>query len=346
LFLNSWAFPVSGNDCIVVASPDREGLLLLNPTAAWIWRNADLFNLVSAYASHFDISLDQANADLSTTLAFWEKLEPAPSTPHSSAHFAVPPISASYRLKHTTFLIRFASSEIADELSPRLAALEVAPSPPDYILDLCEHPTGTAVYRDGVRLAIEPLITAARAILLQEITRLAVPNRDFIAILHAGAVGNSEACVILAGASFSGKSTLCAALMLSGLLCYSDDSALLTTNFEIAGMPFALSIREGSWPLFPQLDRPRFLPSNLNGTTPATPPKALVFVNYQPETQTTILEPVEPFEALIAINQSGFWVEHTQPSIAAFIDWLARIPIHRLTYSDLQSAAATVRNLL
>ena len=346
MFYDSWAFPVSGSDCLVVASPDREGLLLLNPTAAWIWRNAHLPDIASAYASHFDISIQQAEADLGSTFAFWDQLEPASSPPPSSIHFAVPPISSTCRLKHTTFLIRFANSEMADELRPRLATLEVPASTPDHILELCEHPTGTAVYRNGIRFAVEPLITAARAIVLQEITRLAVPNRDFIAILHAGAIGNSETCVILAGASFSGKSTLCAALMLSGLLCYSDDSALLTTDFKIAGMPFALSIREGSWPLFPQLDRPRFLPSNLNGTTPTAPPQALIFVNYQPDAQTTVLEAVEPFEALIAINQAGFWVDHTQPSIAAFIDWLARIPIHRLTYSDLQSATATVRSLL
>jgi hypothetical protein len=130
------------------------------------------------------------------------------------------------------------------------------------------------------------------------------------------------------------------------LLCYSDDSACLTTGFQVAGMPFALSLRESSWHLFPHLDRPRFLPSNLNGTSPSAPPVALIFVEYRPEVHITTLESIATFDALVALQESGFWVQPTKPAIKAVLDWLSRLAIHRLRYSDLNEAVARVRSLL
>jgi hypothetical protein len=347
LFRNFWAFPISNSDCLVLIPPDREGLLLLNPTAAWIWYNSHHAHLQAAYAEHFGVPQELAREDLRQTFASWGDLPFAPISAHSaSVPVAIAEITASYRLDETRFCVRFATAEIANELLPRLRELETAQSSPDYTFDLIDVPEGTAVYRDGLRFAVEPLVTGARAVLLQEITRLAVPGRDFPVILHAGAIGTEKACVILAGASFSGKSTLCVSLMLSGLLCYSDDSAAFTQDFEVAGMPFAISLREGSWPLFPKSYRTRFLPSNLNATTPTAPPIALIFVNYQADAQGTILDPIQPFDALVAIQQSGFWVEHSQQAIRSFLDWICKVPIYRLTYSDLAAATQTVRDLL
>ena len=347
MFRNFWAFPLPNSDCLVLVPLDREGLLLLNPTAAWIWRNANSPDLLASYASQFGISLDQAEHDIRLVFASWQQL-PFPSIGqlHDWVRFAIPAITATYRLNGVTFQIRFANHEIAEELLPRLEELQIPEAPSDFVFDVVDESGGTAVYLDGVRFAMEPLLTGARAVLLQEMARLAVPGRDFGVILHAGAVGTESSCVILAGASFSGKSTLCVSLMLSGLLCYSDDSAAFTRDFAIAGLPFAISLREGSWPLFPEQFRTRFLPSNLKGTTPVAPPAALIFVNYQADAQGTALDPMEPFDALIAIQQSGFWVEHSQPAIQAFLGWICKIPIYRLTYSDLASGTQTVRQLL
>lgn len=315
-----WTFPVPHSDALVVAPRDWEGLLLLNPPAAAVWRETGEPNL--------------------------DQFRPAPDPPlPQSPRFETLPIETNCLVDGTTFRFRFANVEIADEISPRLAALPLSNAPPTHTFSLCETPSGIAIFRDDVCLGFEPLAAGARIILLPEIARLAVPDRDFIAILHGGAAGTRESCVIVAGASFSGKSTLCVALMQAGLLCYSDDSACLTFDFKIVGMPFAVSLRESSWPLFPNLDRPRFLPSNLNGTSPAVRPAAMIFVNYQPDAPTT-LEPVATFDALVGLQQSGFGVEHTEPAIHAFVDWISHLPIYELTYSSLPEAVAVVRNLL
>ena len=289
----------------------------------------------------------QAEEDLRLTFESWSNWK-RPLTRPVPSPTKIPSGPAQYAVNGTTFHTSFATAEIAAELTPRLARLEFTPKTDDadHSFHLCETPEGTAIYRNGVHIGTEALVTGARAILLQELTRLAVPNRDFLLILHAGAVGTQDACVILAGASFSGKSTLCAALMQSGLLCYSDDSACLTTDFEVAGMPFALSLREGSWHLFPNLERPRFIPSNLNGTSPTAPPVALIFVDYQPDAVATTFEPVPTFDALVALQESGFWVEHSKPTITAFLDWISRLPIYRLRYSKINEAIAQVHSLL
>ena len=344
---SSWTFPVPSSDALVVAPPDWEGFLLLNPTAAWVWQNSSQPELAKQYADHYGISLAQAECDLGQLLTAWHALvPPARCDLTASLRFASEPRAAMYEICGTKCLLRLANEEMANELAPRLAALRSSAVIPTHTVDLCEHSDGIAIFRDGVPLGIEPLVTGARAILLQELTRLAVPGRHFTAILHAGAVGNSERCVILAGASFSGKSTLCAALMQSGLICYSDDSAVLTPDYRIAGMPFAISLREGSWPLFPHLERPRFVPSNLNGTSPLARPVALVFVNYQATAQVTALESVDTFDTLLALQQSGIWVEHTQPAIGSFLEWLGALPTYRLTYSDMNTAMQQVKALL
>jgi hypothetical protein len=348
----SWTFPVPSTELIAVFAEDWEGILFLNPTASWIWQNWDLPDLSEAYAEKFGISLAQARQDIHVCVDSWSKLQrPVASTAVPALPSAIQFTSANYQLNGTLFSVSFGSPSIQAELLPRLAQLELKAQPyvlskPDHIFQLYERLDGTAIFRDGVYMATELLVTGARALLLQELTRLAVPGRDFSAILHAGAAGNQNACVILAGASFSGKSTLCAALMQSGLLCYSDDSACLTTDFQIAGMPFALSIREGSWHLFPQFDKPRFIPSNLNGTSPTAPPIALIFVEYSADTEITTFEPIPIFDALVAIQESGFWVEHKPATITAFLDWLSRLPVHRLRYSKLDEAMAQVHALL
>jgi hypothetical protein len=328
---NYWTFPVPGTDNVVVTPPDSEGLVLLSPIAAWIWQNQQLPDLAAIYADHFGIPLAQAEADIRQVLS--------------------PGNSVTVKINQKTFQIQLDTEALAEEVLPRLGDLvKTLPhqlvDQPDHTLRLHQTAHATLLDLDGVHLATEPLITAARAQLLQELTRLAEPGRRITTILHAGAVGTPNAAAILAGPSFSGKSTLCAALLQAGLLCLGDDSACLTPTFDVAGMPFALSLREGSWPLFPHLHQPRFLPSNLNGTSPAIPATRLIFVNYQPDAVSTTFDPVPTFDALVALNQSGFWVEHTQPSISAFLAWLARIPIHRLTYSSLPDAVTHVTRLL
>jgi hypothetical protein len=68
-------------------------------------------------------------------------------------------------------------------------------------------------------------------------------------------------------------------------------------------------------------------------------------VDYQPDGDTT-LRPLTAFEALVELQQSGFWVEHKNESIAGFLSWLGRIGRHKLTYSRIDEATQTVAAIL
>ncbi len=328
---------------LVVTPPDREGFLFLNPTAAWIWQNSATSELASKYADRFGIALSQAELDIRQTFAQWGDWQNSFDEWQPSLGEVVTGVESviHLRINETTYEVRFETETLSAELLPRLSALEIPICAPQHKFQLREFSEAVELSKDGVRFAIEPLVTGGRAILLQELTRLAVPGRDFTAILHAGAVSNGGSAVILAGSSFSGKSTLCTALMEAGFTCLSDDSACLTQDFQVAGMPFALSLREGAWPLFPHLQGRRFIPSNLHGESPSVPVSSLVFVQYQPEAATK-LEPVDVFSALVEIQKCGFWVNHTEEAIGALLDWLARLPIYRLTYSSLPGAIAEI----
>jgi len=343
-----WTFPVPGTDAFMAVARDWEGFVFLNPTAAWIWQNLSITDLYSAYSKRFEITLEQSRSDVEGMFANWAKWPPPPVSYEAEIHTTIALIDRNIRFKlgDVTFLLQFLTSGIADEVIPRVSNLKPSQLPPDHTFVLSEQNDGVSISLNGSLLGVEPFVNSARGLLLQEVARLATPCRTFRAILHAGVVGDAKGCVILAGASFSGKSTLCAALMQAGYTCYGEDSAALTPAYQVAGMPFAISLRKGSWHLFPQLERPRFIPSNLNGDSPMVPPVGIVLVEYDSQAEALHVEEVNTFDALVSLQHSGFWIEHTHTGVESFLQWISNQPIYRLRYSNLNAAVAQVAKFI
>lgn len=372
-----WQFPLENE--LVVARHDIEGLFLLNRTARFIWdevsRGASQAEIMQDFVNEYGVPEALAKRDVETTLANWSRDLLSASATHGS-----PPVIGSSVLARFEnncavveinclvngrgFRILLEPGDLVDEIAPRLAQAAVPRLPaaaPFLTFALANGEDRVFIFRDGVCIAQEEKTSGARAILLQEIAGRCDPDREISAVLHAGACGTASSCVILAGTSHAGKSTLCAALMAAGLYCYSDDSAVLDRRFEISGMPFPLMLRESSWPVLDSLfasfmesaiiherwgSRVRFLPSNLpSHLSPAVAPRAIVFVDYQAGAPTT-LQPLTSFEALIALQQGGFWVEHNREIIAGFLAWIGRLDCYTLTYSVLAEASDSVRDLL
>ena len=367
-----WQFPL-GNELVIVR-PDVEGLFLLNATARLLWeerkRGASHEDAVRTFVDVYGLSAATARRDIESTLAQWSAGILAPggnckSPDHAEGAFEKHEgaVRIDCVLNNHGFRVILDPGDLVDEIAPRLDRVRVSAFPADAPVSTFTLANGSDrvfVFRDGIPIAQEDKTAGARAILLQEMTRLSDKSRRLQAILHAGACGTSAGCVVLAGASHAGKSTLCAALMAQGLYCYSDDSAVIDRAFRVAGMPFPLALRQSSW----QLLRPRltsleqvgmhrradaevyFLPSNLPGSSsPSVPIKALVFVEYQ-RGATTALRPLKAFDTLLALQRSGFWVEHDRASIARFLAWLTLLPTHRLTYSSIDEAVGATRHLL
>jgi hypothetical protein len=349
-----WEFPF--DDGLVLVRPRNPGFYILNPTAALIWRdrsqNQSAVELASAFTTRFHIDPETARRDIENTLADWNQgmLAPCPA-PHSLR--SPVPSSAELRpvdcqVNGVAMRVFLDSGAIWDEIAPRLDPLRI-PGGQDAIQFTVAASSGKVlVFRESQCIAREDLVTGARAVLLQAM----VSREEPLAILHAGGCGG----VLLAGGSYSGKSTLCAALMAGGLPYHCDDSAVLSHDFRVHPMPFPLALRQGSWALIearsqafrmaPRQARQgpevRFLePSNVSGPAAVG---ALVFVQYQ-DGSNTALTKLDTFDALLALQKSGFWVEHSESGIRQFLAWLEKIPKFQLQYSKLPDAEAAVRDL-
>ena len=385
-----WQFPVE--DELVVARPDIEGLFYFNSTARLLWeeRNrgaslgpslgaslrSSLNDAAHTLAELFGIPAGLAQRDIELLLKEWSAgiLAPpilsgepdcvpaGPSLPAERPEAPAEVVTIDCAVGGRTFRVRLEAGDLVEEIAPRLAGLRVTLPPdehPDATFTLTNGTDRVFIFRDETLIAAEPKTAGARAILLQEISAACHPAHAVSAVLHAGACGTESAGILLAGASYSGKSTLCAALMAQGLLCYGDDSAIIRDDFQVAGMPFPLTLRKAAWSALEGVicsERLRshtrlgmevgFLDSNIPADASlAAPIEALVFVNYQPHAQT-VLRPLTVFETLLRLRQSGFWIKHTHTDIARFLGWLTLLPRYTLTYSRLNEAAAEVAVLL
>ncbi len=148
--------------------------------------------------------------------------------------------------------------------------------------------------------------------------------------------------------------------MHQGLTLYADDSvALERDTLAIPAMPFALMLREGSWPVlgarFPELEHlpihhrygqnVKFLHPIHSAHSGSASAVAIVFSEWQPDAATTITS-LDSFEAIVRLKESGFWAAHDRESIQTFLNWIESLPIYQMIYSGLDEAAAFVKELL
>jgi hypothetical protein len=100
------------------------------------------------------------------------------------------------------------------------------------------------LYADSSRVArsmeLGPVIERLESD-LQLFVAVASPSRLFV---HAGVVGWRSGAILLPGRSFSGKSTLVAALVRAGARYYSDEFAVLDARGRVHPYPRPLSIRK------------------------------------------------------------------------------------------------------
>ena len=359
-------------DELVLARPGVPGLFCLNGTARAIWEflRAKPYpnEAAAALAGVFGIPREQADRDVQSLLRQWAASHL--TGPLRSAQPAVFPSDLSltkpafvefYALNGRTIQVAANNhQEFVSEIAPRLAHLRTASRAPDFIFQVITAGDSTAVTLDGVLLCVEETYPRARTILLQELARVCQPDREWLALLHAGACGLGSKCVIFPAASHSVKTTLAAAMAYSGFQLYSDDFAgLEKTKVSVPIMPFALAVREGSWQLlrdrftkFDQLpshvrngEKVRYVPIPDDANHQTAHPVAVVFTRWVSNSPTSS-SALTTLEALLQLKDAGLWVSPDRASIGTFLNWLHSIPKYSLVYGDLNDAIAFFRGLL
>jgi hypothetical protein len=131
-------------------------------------------------------------------------------------------------------------------------------------------------------------------------------------------------------------------------------------TLSVPAMPFALMVREGSWdvlsPRFPELQdapvvtrygqRVRFLPpAGTKQHSHCEQVGAIVFARFEAQAANEI-NPLDPLQALLRLQESGFWVAHDEQSIRDFLAWIQYTPSFTLSYSDVDEAASIIGRLI
>jgi hypothetical protein len=366
-----WEFPT--DDFLVLARPDAPGLYILNSSARLIWETlksgVPFSQLVRDLAVTYGIPPELVSQDVLRTLDDWrsgllshnrKSLTPSTAPSESPASWHADFFTRDYVVQGRNVRVILQTSELTEEIAPRLESLPIAPSSPDFTFKVVEDSDGFRIFRDHCCVAIEASVGEARGVLLQEIVR-SCRGKDALAIFHAGACGSTSRCVIFPASTQSGKTTLAAVLMKMGLKFYGDDSVLLERDsLSVPVMPFALTVREGSWevlnPRFPMLKNApivsrfgqsiRFLPplgENQDGYCEQV--AAIVFARFEVKAANEIAE-IDALQTLLRLKQTGFWVAHDEHSIRAFLAWIHSTATLTMSYSDVDQAASIIRRLI
>jgi hypothetical protein len=138
-----------------------------------------------------------------------------------------------------------AGADAADRLGAALppARRECDPATAQVAFELVAVPDGTAVIRDGEPFTDGVPLDTALEVLEREVrTEIALhaPDRIFV---HAGVVAHQGRGLVLPGASFTGKSTLVAALVRAGATYYSDEYAVLDQEGRVHPYARRLALR-------------------------------------------------------------------------------------------------------
>ena len=183
--------------------------------------------------------------------------------------------------------------------------------------------------------------------------------------LHASTVGEPSGAVVLAGASHSGKTTLAAALAVTGAdgvqFLADEVSALHPTDLTIApyGKPVALRT-PGSDLLVPNVARlrraasrfetdERFVPPSELGTPPSASARtiAVVFPRFDPAASATRLDPASPVAALTRLVQLTLGTRRVDTTTFRALERLVRlVDVYDLSYVDALDAADRLRAVI
>ena len=343
-------FEFAGHLLVIPRTQPR--LFLLNETARRVWQTLDdgasIEQAVERLAAHYGLPLAQVRADVEAIVAEWRAQDLLTSEcPRQSSDDAAaigggaPPPRARrlhaeriYRLCGHPIRVRF-GSPVTEQLFHPAAAHTAAPgSAAADVIDFVQDGPGFVVTCNGCDVERAEQAEQALGIVHGRILELSYPDAEWLAVMHAGAVGDERAAVVMAGASGSGKSTLTAALVHAGLRYLGDDIAPLDHSLRLRPMPTGIGLKQGSWSVlasrYPELASlpihlggRRYLPVPEQRYAPfgGLPVKCLVFPRYCADERTT-LRPLSSIQKLERLTHARSWLSLDRRRFSVTLGWL------------------------
>ena len=373
-------YPFFG-DHLVLFQPHTRQLMLLNPTAGFIWRSHQAgdsdIRIAESMAEATGASPADLLADVEASLSAWREQAlldgdciPQPAEPSRQDH-SVPvvwPAATAWKYIQQLQLcgrhicLRTTSSDIHQALLPILAHLA------EHHEGGWEHCLSIWQTADGhTHIAVDEQLSdslqhedAVISRILYELVELCYRRDENLAVLHASAVAIDTGALILAGAGGSGKTTLAASLQSRGFTYLSDDVSPVTTkSHRVRPVAMSQAIKAGSWPVLETL-RPelhaqhsyqrfshsvRFLPP-ITGCpgdwNRSWPIKGLLFPLYQPHS-SGVCRALNPLESLQKLLQSN---SIYSDNVADLLRLLEQTPAFELHYADLEQAHTGIQKII
>lgn len=356
---------------MVVLKSGQPGLLLLNATARGIWERLsaglDASVIARQIATEYNAPLDLVARDVQEVIANWETVLTSASANNSEAMEQLGACMARgnaqefvYHVYNRSFCFRIFDPDLAEEVTSRFAPHTSANQgrTADYVYELTRDENGYIVRSSSLNQRSEE-VSQARIGLIQDIVSVCLPDRRFIAALHAGAAYREGRCLLFSARTGGGKSTLMAALGASGYTILNDDLIFLDfDHLEISTFPLSIMLRQGSWdvlnPLLPQLrnipisirfgEPVRFLQPELTPVPESIAASALILLEFNANSRMELV-PVSAFDALVQLNETNSWLD-TEPScVSRFLAWIQSVPRWKLRYSNLEDAIQQLQSI-
>jgi hypothetical protein len=288
-----------------------------------------------------------------------------PREPRDPARHDLDPglLRRSYQLLDTRFEVRFPGAAEESRAHPAMAHLEGgAPGPADVLLEIEPEGAGHVLRENGVPVEACDALEGLTPMLKAALWRIAVNRHSFFMEIHAGAVYDGHACIVLPGAPGSGKTTFTAALAASGFGYLSDEVVLLEEgSLELRPVPLALTVKRGSLDLLADLypglrEHPahqrqdgrvvRYVPPPRASRLPDAPLPvgAVVFPRVADE---TALRPLGRVEALQRMLDECLVVPArlSEGKVRRLVRWMRGLRCYEMSLASLPEAIALLEGL-
>lgn len=205
---------------------------------------------------------------------------------------------------------------------------------------------------------------------LDRVRKIALAYSNYFLAAHAAVLSKGENCFLMPAVSYSGKSTLSAALFAKGYQYLSDEMAVLDEHFNARPVPLGLGLKSGSWKILenylPQLATAtelerwdgvaiKYLPmayqaeQNISASElSATVKKVshLIFPHYQANAQAQ-LTPLSIPQAIYKLYQAGYTQGKalTLHALEQILNGLSNIPAYSFEFDELEEASHSLEGL-
>jgi hypothetical protein len=355
-----------------ISAPVGEGLLLarrhahrlfaLNETARFVWerrvRNLTPAEMADELAEAYGIDADVARHDIDAVLRHWreegliESGRPTMVCSVGGCRFLLRLGPGDVQEALIPILANFAAENDDESALQRQATIEVTERDGKYLISTGEEAASLAASLD---LAVETVQIA--------MFRHVFNATDWQLSMHSAAIGRAGGCVLIAGESGRGKTTLMAHMLRRGFDYVADDMVLITPP-DLAVIPIAmpLVLKRGSWAalngILPGLNEARVFRRVGRDVKYWTPPRAQIaqrpvsirgiifprFAKTSPLTATRL----NAFDAIQRIMKAptriGIPLAHQAVErLAALVQ---ACPVYDVAYDDADAASQWAETLL